>query len=425
MANNKTNIKIILLWILSITAFIQMKPYFVWRTYGNGISTLLIQASLYTSDLLIIFYLLISNRKINRTIIVTTIFLVIVRMYMLMTGPNNTSFLHIGNYAVLISIAGFFFLMEQDRKDVFNKFATIFAISLISGIIIWILTNLGISLPYQVLQTEHAGKAAIGIYYQKYFGSAFLYSPYDKLIRLNAVYDEPGVVGTFSSLFLIADDFRFKDRFRNIIILIGGVLSFSLAFYVIVVVGIIIKLFQKGFFKFSVVLIIALVLFQNLITMKTDNVIIREFFQTRFQVTDGSLAGDNRANESFNYEFDEFIHDDLSKVLFGYGVDASNDNPYMYGNYTYKMLIYDFGITGFMMFLGWIIYATIKTVGFNKKCMVLLIVFIISIYQRPYVFTIPYMFLLFGGYANLKNMRNEDGKSKYKLEKDIQLSIKK
>ncbi|HEY5587592.1 MAG TPA: hypothetical protein VIK86_01400 [Candidatus Paceibacterota bacterium] len=416
MDDNKKGIKIIL-WVLSITAFIQMRPYFVWMTYSNGKMSWLIKASLYVSALLITVFLIVSHRKINTTTMVTVTFLIVVQMYMLMIGIDNTSFLAVGNYIILIVMIGFFFITEHDRMEVFNKFANIFALSLVSGLIVFILTHLNFQPPYQILQTDHAGKISMGVYYQKYFGSVFLYSPYDTFIRLNAMYDEAGVVGTFSALFLIADDLRFKGRLRNIIILIGGILSFSMAFYVIIIIGLVIKSFNMGLFKFSIALIVILLVFQGLMTVKTDNVIIKDVFQKRFKVVNGAVVGDNRANESFNYAFNEFIHGDLSKVLTGYGANASENNPLMYGSYVYKMLIYDYGIIGFIMLLGWIIYASIRTVGFDKRCIVLLIAFLLSIYQRPYVLTIPYIFLLFGGYANLKNTGNENKKGQNKFEK--------
>ena len=39
------------------------------------------------------------------------------------------------------------------------------------------------------------------------------------------MFDEPGVVGTFAALFIVADDFQMRYKVRNIIILIGGMFN--------------------------------------------------------------------------------------------------------------------------------------------------------------------------------------------------------
>lgn len=406
MRNNKINIKSLFLWILSITTFIQMKPYFVWNNYNAALSSILTRGSLFISLILIIFYISTEHRKINGSIFVTIIFLIIVQMYILFIGDDYTDLLSIGNYIVLLIIICFFFLSNQERIELLDKFTTIFALSLISAIIFWCLINLGFQAPFRILQPEHAGKAAMGAYYKNYFGSVFLYYPNSNLTRLNAMFDEPGVVGTFSALLLVANDLRLKGKLKNIIILIGGILSFSMAFYVLVPIAMIVKSFTKRSFKLATLLLIGLLLFQGLMSIQTDNIIVRNFFQNRFKIVDGNIAGDNRTNESFNYEYSEFLHGNINKVLFGNGNNAALNNPAMNESYTYKMLIYDFGIIGFMMIVGWIFYASYYTMKFEKGCMVLLITFIISMYQRPYVLNMPYMILLFCGYTNIKNIGN-------------------
>lgn len=421
MTDNKINIKNFLLWILSLTAFILMRPYFVWTTYGSGVLSLLFQGSLSISALLIVIYLLMNNRKINRAAFGTIILLIIVRMYMLMTGIDKISFLAFGNYIVLIIIIAFFILTEQERKEVFNNFALIFAISLVPAIIIWFLTNSGIQLPYQYLATEHVGKAAKGAYYQKYFGAAFLSYPYFVFQRLSGMFDEPGVVGTFAALFLAGDEFRLKGRLRNIIILIGGMLSFSMAFYILIIITLAIKSFNKGFLKFSIVLILIILSYNVIMTIETDNYIISEIFQKRLKIVAISLAEDKRTSQSFNYEFDKFMKGDFLRILFGYGSSAYQNNPSMFGSYTYKILIYDFGVIGYVMLLVWIIYATKKIACFDGRTLMLMIVFVISIYQRPFVLSVPYMFLLFGGYANLKNIGDVKQKNSINCSKLLNL----
>lgn len=400
--NKQVNFKLILSWILALTAFIEMRPYFVWDTYKSGAFTPFIQIFQLISVALIIIYFCTNLQKIKHSTLIIVASLIILQLYMLITGKDNYSYLSIGNYIVLVILFGFLLLTEQERKDIFNKFTLIYAISLVLGIVFWILINLHIPLSYEYLPTDHIGKLAIGAYYKKYFGSAFLITPSTTYMRLSAIYDEPGVVGTFSALFLIADNFQLKKKLRNIIILIGGILSFSLAFYLIIIIGIAIRAFMKGSFKFALLLVAILIVFKGIMSIDTDNIIINDVFQKRLQLINGTLTGDNRTNVIFDKEYDEFLNSDLTSILFGNGKGKSTQNIALMNGSSYKMLIYDFGFIGFVGLLLWFIYASKKMAGFDKKCLMLLLVFLVSIYQRPYVFNIPYIFLLFGGFANLK-----------------------
>lgn len=402
---NKIDINETLTWMLSITTFLLMRPYFVWSTFRGGGFSLLVPVSLFITTLFMFFYFFITDIKLNMLDFSFGVFFIFIWMYFLMRGIESTSFLRIGNYFLLALILGFFFLTDYDKKVAFNKFSLIFAISLLPSIIISMVSFLGFEFSYQILTPEHIGKMLAGNYYKNYIGAVTLHPTYLRYSRICGMFDEPGVVGTFAALFLAADNLRLKGRIRNIIIMIGGILSVSLAFYILISTAYILRTLNKGFMKTLIVFIMLALVFNITTTLLSDNFYILNEIIERLEFIDGNIKGNNRTSISFDMEFNNFIRGDIFKVFWGYGSGASSNNPSMYGSSSYKILIYDYGIVGFIMLLGWILCASIKKTGLEKTSLTLMIVFVISIYQRPSVLSIQYLLLLFGGYANLKSIK--------------------
>jgi hypothetical protein len=404
----QNNISKVIYFLYALVGFVILKPYFTWSTYFNGIFD---KVGLLLSALILFLFFIFLMKKIKKDIssyLIASSFFVLYTILNL-TGLGKGSNL---NYLFMTTIYGlviftFFLLSESAKKTVYLNFKRLFAISLISSIFFFIVLNTGMNLPYSILEATHQGKASQGFFYINYPGSVFIARDTSSFYRLGGMFDEPGVVGTIGALLLAGDNFKFKGRKDNLIILIGGILSFSLAFYLLVIIGVAIKFLNKGLAKFSFFLFTFIVIFYTVLTLETNNYFINKYIQERIFVEDEIIMS-NRANETFDYGFDSFINGDSRYVLFGHGDKMASKNPYISGSYHYKMLIYDYGILGFFLIIAWLIVASIKMNKFNKECLLMLLLFLISIYQRPYVLTFDYILLLFGGYANLKysNLKN-------------------
>ena len=363
---------------LALTAFFQMRPYFVWQSYGQPLFAILPQASLLVSSFVTFVYLYSRSKKIDENMFSVIILFISIWLYRATIGTYNLSLLSIGYYFFLFLVIGYLCLDIQMKARVFNVFSVVFALSLVSGIVIWFLLNIGINLPFTLLLGDHEGKIRLGVYYREYFGAAFLYSRFSQFVRLSAIYDEPGVVGTFAALFLIADDFRFR-KLKNIVIVIGGVLSLSLAFFLLTGLAASIRSIRKGSLVFAGVFSLIVVSYFVFMNFEAKNPAIG-WLQNRLTIDNQGLVN-NRTTEMFDYEFAVFLKDDIRKVIFGHGSGATTSNYMMYGSSSYKMLIYDLGIFGFVLLILWFIFAGIKTSGFKWRIVVLIVAFLLSIYQ--------------------------------------------
>jgi len=394
----------VVIFSIILSAFVQMKPYFVWSSFSQSLLVLLPQATIMTTAVLCLVFLYSRRKIIDRSLCGIILAFSLIWLYRMVAGEGNPSLLSLGNYFFLFSVVGFLSLDSEIKKDAFRVFSVVFALSLVSGIVLWFLLNLGFELPYQYLLGDHVGKVARGGYYRKYFGAAFLYVGYTPFIRLSALYDEPGVVGTFAALFIIADDFRIRKPV-NIVIAVGGFLSLSLAFFLLTISAVIVRSSIKNLLRALLITAMIVVLYFVFINYETSNTAVA-WLQNRLRFDVSGLAGDNRTDKYFDYEFASFLNSgDFQKMLFGKGPGAAVSNLWMSGSATYKSIIYDYGILGFASLIIWFAFAGVKVSGASRSALVLIAAFLLSIYQRPSVFALSYILLLLGGCANLRKSR--------------------
>ena len=215
---SKINSYNIELWIFAICLVLSIPPYFLWQLSSPYfvIGCLLIAAK----------HAKLSDRTAN-----DMFFMFLLTGIYFFYGFLNSTSLQGTLYVCLIPI-----LFYADRKfltDAFEKFVYVFSITLAFSIIQFILVQiLGISMPAKSIQPLNKAKQASYLAYTFYVTTNQWGA--DILPRFFGYYDEPGVVGTLSGLILMTRKFNLK-KLINIPIFIGGLLSFSLFFYVIAI----------------------------------------------------------------------------------------------------------------------------------------------------------------------------------------------
>ena len=377
--------------LFAITAFLEFNPYFIWhdnRILYYGIATLTIFA----------FGITVINNDIrmDRIGVKMSFVAALIILYYYNTGTINTL------ETLLRSIPFYLFLalLGKDKRKVFQILSYIFAITIIPTLILYLIHQMGINPEWEYLVPANPLKAAKGVYYKQFLGSvkiAYSYSkPLSGLYRAQGMFDEPGLLGTVAALILIADGYKLKNNFKNIVIMIGGLISFSFAFYVLSVV----YLGLKHTYKFIPILIVFLILASLFNMGILEDPFLEKYIFNRFKIEDGSFAGDNRTTRNFDIEFNNFLHSDISTILFGKGAGAGKRNPAMQGSSSWKMSLYNRGILGLLML---ILFPIIGTIVFSKtkEGYYLLFMFLLSVYQRPNILNLGYMSILFGGLSNL------------------------
>ena len=133
------------------------------------------------------------------------------------------------------------------------------------------------------------------------------------------------------------------------------------------------------------------------------------FLQNRF-LRNGGLLGivNNRETSHFDIGYSSFLSSNLITKLIGYGRGADSANIYMSGSSSYKCLVYNYGYFGFGLMMVNLLY--LVKIYFHKiwnywPQITLIILFAISIYQRPSVYSPYYFLILLGGCSYLMNFR--------------------
>ena len=404
----KFNKKKILSILYATICIFSLSPYFLWNTYSYSdfFKGLYLLCYLVAQLLFLLLFVLNKHPFTLKSYKKVIFFLVFSICVTILYTSRMTMIGYVFQFLFILTFVEFLLCPNDIKKETINYFRIFFVITLIPSIIYMILNFISIEIPFSILETTHTGKATSGIFYIKYFGSVFIFG----LGRLCGIYDEPGVVGTIGAL-LIALNSNQKD-WKNLIIQIAGVLTFSLAFFVIF--GIVIA-FKKGMIWLKVLILISILIIvynpQVEVNTRNDdfNKNINRLIQ-RFDYNDG-LVGDNRLSDSARVMLNSYMKTASNSQLFvGNGWMTASKNQYLSGSYSYKFLIYDIGIVGFVLYLVWILYIGLFNVKKSKDLYLFLFLFCLSIYQRPYIISFHFLVLLAGSGIYIYDNKNNTSK---------------
>ena len=418
----------ILVILAVLYAFYSLEPYFIWKTYSNGVFGYFLGSVPYRNIFGILFIIcfvitskgIIKSDKTNGFLSIG-VFICSILLVALAGGIENThtfSLTWIPYFVVMCYI----FLPSDQKIKAYNIYLFIFSITLILPIIYYLLLRLGINIPYSTLEPQEAIKVIRGFHYKNYFLAVQRTHSYDLLAELKmcGIYDESGRLGTLAALFLVSERLKIKEKWQNIICLIAGILSFSLAFYIIIIIyycGMCI--FNR---KIKNVMIIATVIiayfaFLN-VQFKYSTI---QNLQSRISITETGLSGDNRTNNQFDLLMDDFSENsNIYTLMFGRGdgaiAEVQSDNNI--DGSSYKCFIYNYGYLGFSSIIIWLVlFGVFKTKQMKSKeakaqTWSIILAYILNIYQRPTSFYLGYMLILIGAIEIIRNkeVTKENGK---------------
>ena len=235
----------VLEWVITICLLILSKPYFVWHSSVPTIATVIsvlvalgchevpYGKKFYGFLCLCLFYLLAAIR--------------------------HTS---LGGTIVLCMIPLLLLISKKSFLNAFHNFVILLAFLLVPSLIMYVLVTFwGISIPSIEVQPINELK--------EYTYSQYPFLIFDNIerglvvTRFHALFDEPGVIGSLAGLVLWVNGFNLK-KWYNIVLFISGIFSFSLFFYLLTIIYIII--YSKTKTKASIILFLVIsipILLQN------------------------------------------------------------------------------------------------------------------------------------------------------------------
>ena len=386
--------------LIGIDAFFTMSPYLLWETYSGYRIFDTLKLLVEVAALLLV---LLSNQGIirasRRNIWLAGSFLVVAVYYTLNAYPGTLS-IGVGVISKYIVILLFLIRDSESKQRIFQIFLKIFALSVIPGIICCIALFIGINLPATFLQSIQEIKNTGNVHYRHIFGCVFREFTYyvPRFRQLCGMFDEPGMVGTVSALLLCGAGFDFKKNKFLYVILIAGILSMSFAFFLMLIIYYALSLaFTNRIKKRHVIIALGVA---GILFAFRDNELLQKYLFNKISVD--KLLDNNRTSDEFDLMFSEYLKEGFltGKILLGYG----NNNPIYHtvDVASYKVLIYNFGIVGFVLIVGWFAGWAVQFSKRIKPALILSCVFLLSIYQRPWIIYLYFIVILFGGIENLR-----------------------
>lgn len=201
-----------------------------------------------------------------------------------------------------------------------------------------------------------------------------------RLIRYSGFFDEPGTFGLFSFFAIILNKIYFENRKVEIILIILTVFTFSLAFYISMLLYFVFFYLNKSNFK-NVIIITSVLSFASFYIIENyeDESIskIYDFTFKRFEMDDTGLAQNNRAS----------LADHDKNVFYNYPMLGSGKtNEEIYGSNLFSVFA-QYGLFGSMFYYAFLLYFICQIVLMNNKNFLfylkILFLILINFYTRP------------------------------------------
>ncbi len=368
----------ILPFIVGLLIFLNLQPYFVWSLISNNYIRLSV-------DFITLGLLALKLRKFSNVDFNFFVFLFITLFLMAFFNGLNAFGMISTIILVIIPFTSHGFL-----KDSYTYFVRIYTIIMFLSMIVLLLLVLNIHLPYQIIPPLNTLKP-----YQ-YTAYPFLVIPgygiteIPQLGRHCGPFDEPGVVGTIGLIILYIEKFNLR-KLQNIIILISGIISFSLFFYVASLLFALYYVFvnkTKKIYRLLTIVSLSFVIFVSL-----DNELLSGYIWNRIKWDSEkeSIAGDNRALDGLDKYFESIKG---TKVYyFGLGLYNKELMTSFDRSAGYRNAILRYGFVSSALYCLFFFLFAYKQIGYRREYLLFLLIFITTLYQRPGLLLIHYIYL--------------------------------
>ena len=274
-------------------------------------------------------------------------------------------------------------IREIELRNSFNYITKYLYFVILISLPAWLINMYVYELPvFGELDLSEAKGGALYIY-NNYL--LFVTDAFRDYFRFYSVFDEPGTLGTFAAFVLYGNRYDFKKK-ENVVILIGALFTYSMAFYMLTIIGWVYqssKSIERMLLSIVSISCIAVIL----VNILADDLAFRMSVLDRF--TDVGLNHvENRTGEYVNMFWERYIRS--TDFIFGMGISYIENNFFDFGN-SYKRFAIQYGLFGLVVLFFMYVCLIRK---WNRYTMGALMLFVLSFLQRPFAFT-AWQILLF------------------------------
>lgn len=354
-----------------ITLF-SMEPWFLWPLY-------IVKA------LFIIFFIVfrLPFIRYRRPYLTSLVFCFLLWCYLYFFHATSAQSIPI---TFLIKFLPLYIVITFSDKEkiLYIKYVTVlFSCILIFSLLLFILWHIGIPLPNSLL--KHPVNPFYGVF-SNYYGFVII-SDYGFFTRFQSVFTEPGHLGMFASILLYINRYDFR-KFHVWVMFIALVWSFSLAAYILFVVGLLLFLGLNERKKMKLIFFIAIsgiVMWKVSVFIydKYPNSMLSQLIFSRLEFDEKTgIIGNNR-NEIHFLRYYENMQSHLNQeYVLGIGVNRYSDMFLGTANSSYKVFIMQYGLIGIVVLL--LFFLSLLYNSPSKLGLGLFFLYVISFIQRPY-----------------------------------------
>ena len=370
-------------WLPLITALLLMcnlRPYYVWGVYSNPIMQYL------TIVLCCIPFFLKRRQLSKKDNSVVFIFALTILTYLFVGFIHGlTIFGLTARFLTTVSIV-ILFSQKEFIDKVFNYFFSIYAILIALAIVSWVLFLIGYNTEIDIINSSLEAERQF-----RHFPFLVVESLSADMVRFGGPFDEPGVVGTISALILCIKNYNVKD-FRTFVTLISGIISFSMFFYLLTVIFVVIR-FIVTKKNLGIIIILALGFFYLYNATKEDP-IINEWVWGRLSLSSSDGASERMLRTTI--EGRNFYESKIGTSEWFWGLDdPSHYLKISEGSSSYMNVIMMNGAIFFFMYIACLLVYISRKLSLGRFAIAVIII-IANIYQRPDIFGVVILFLYTG-----------------------------
>lgn len=368
----------------AVLLFFRLCPYFIWGILSQSYSfqTLI--------DFIIIAFAFCNTytfrgKKLFITDSDTLLFIIFAIATFVHTIVNGGS---IFGFLAMSSFVFLGFLNKDYVKDVLVIFTKIYTIILSLSFVSWILANIGLMPSMGII--DHYSEPRQYDHYPLCISEAGLLIN----IRFYGVFYEPGLLGTVNALLLFINQFNMKN-WKNIILLITGLCTFSMFFYLVAFCYLV---YYFAFIRKKSWFVCLLIILPIIAYYATkDNLVISELLWQRIEwdKNEHRFSGDNRSLADGGIDISDYYNSIKGTSEYWWGVkDKQGFKDYVAGSCTYKSIIAVSGIVYFVLFCSFFVLYGLIHPRNKKEILFYFFLFGSVMYQRPFEYNAFWIFIM-------------------------------
>jgi hypothetical protein len=336
----------------------------------------------------LVLLILLNERIIHTKTANKNIFYFTLLLFIFFIGFQSIGNFRTSSVVTVIIFFQLYFLSIKEKCEILKKVTSILALIIAISLPLWLINQFVVGLPvmFDMQYGDWKGDSVSTIIENYLF---FVQEKGNFINRFYSIFDEPGVLGTLSAFLLFANKYNFKDK-RIILILLGGIFTYSLAFFILTLIGLLLYYVRKP--------LLLVILCFGFVVIGISIIIFFDQNPVVAVILERLLSPQSSLESRVSSDLEDYFLNYISSVDFvlGKGTDFFENNQL--GGQGYQVFLIENGFFGSLLVIGMYLFIF---KGNRYLVISYLLLFLLSSLQRPFLFT-PYQIIVFYiGVANL------------------------